>query len=602
MSDIAVGARSQLDRARFAVNADTFAIVGVSVLFGALALVTWGTWGDLDSDTGYDVVAATRLADGELIYRDFVYYYGPLAPAVMASLALAVGSSIWPAIILGLAVTAAIVAATYVLGRALAGTVGGVLAAAITAAVAFTPDNYSYVLPHTTNMTLGMLLVLGLLLSIWRYATTLQSRWLVGIGGALGLLTLAKPEPALAAGAATLLWLTLRARRGNASFSREGALVLLPAVFVATVVYGVLAALTGPRRLLLENLYPVDYLEAAGNVELRGRMPFTLASFVELAGHLLLYGAGVGAMLAMAYAIARPGRLRRVAIAVVVLAALAAVAASLANPEALRHGLQYVYAWIPAGAAALLAVLVVRRIRGEAWDARAQLELAGCAALAVLAATTYPGFFPHAPHEQMAAYYIPLAAVFLARLHLVELAPWRSATILGTVWIAFVASAGVGLALKDAREDSVEVHGAGGTLSESVHEARLYQAAVDWIERETRPGEPIFVAPMMTGLYALSQRASSVDEISMLPGALGSADAERRAIAALDESETRLVLTDDRTWPGYGHGAIGETFDRELMRWLRSNFQVAAGITIPRRETVNGVEPARTLQIWLRRS
>jgi hypothetical protein len=593
--------RLQRERALLGVSAEALAIAGITALFGVLGFVTWGTWGDLDSDTGYDVVAATRLADGELIYRDFVYYYGPLAPALLAVLGLVVGASIWPTVALGFIVAAAIVGATYLLARALAGVLGGVLAASITAAVAFIPDNYSYVLPHTTNMTLGMLLLLGVLVSVWRYAATSHSRWLVGVGIALGLLVLAKPEPAIAGLFAVALWLTLRSRGGGGQFRREAALVAVPAAIVGVVTYAILAAVVGPRRLLLDNLYPVDYLDAAGSVELRGRMPLTLGSLVDLGGNVVLYAFGVAAILGVAYALERTGRIRRAALAATGLGALVAVSASLVNPEALRHGLQYVYGWIPAGAVGVLALLIARRLRGAALNARAQLELAGCAALAVLAATTYPGFFPHAPHEQMAAYYVPLAAVLLARLHLVELAPSRSAALLGAGWLAFLAAAGVGLTVKDAREDSAVVRGAGGAISESTQEARLYASALDWIERETAPGEPIFVAPMMTGLYALSNRESPVEQISMLPGALGNVEDEREAIAALEASALRLVVTDDREWPGYGHGAVGTTFDRELMRWVRSEFRVAHQVAIPRRETVNGVEAPRTLLIWLRR-
>ena len=37
--------------------------------FAVLVAVTWGTWGDLAHDTGYDFVAAQRIADGQLPTR-----------------------------------------------------------------------------------------------------------------------------------------------------------------------------------------------------------------------------------------------------------------------------------------------------------------------------------------------------------------------------------------------------------------------------------------------------------------------------------------------------------------------------------------------------
>lgn len=586
---------------RIGLRADVLALGGVVALVGVLAVLTWGTWGDLDSDTGYDVVAGARVADGEVPYRDFTYYYGPLAPALSGLAALIGGPGFWPAVGLGLVVALAIIGATYALARIVAGPLGALLAASITAAVAFIPDNYSYVLPHTGDATLGVLLLLVLLLALWRYASSARSRWLVAVGGCLGLLTLTKPEPLAGALVAVAFWLLLR-RRAGASLGREAALVGAPALLIAGTVYGAFLAVVSPHRLLLENLYPVDVFAAAGNKLNHGRVPLTASSFAELSGKLLLYAAGVAALLVAARLLARPGAVRRVALGALCLGAALAVAASFLRPEAMRHGLQFAYGWIPAGAVLAVAVLVWRlHGRRQEWSPRVQLELAGATALAVLAATAYPGFFPHAPHEQIAAYFIPLAAVFLVRLHLGELGRRRAAYALGAAWIAFLAAAGMGLTIKDARADSATVRGPGGALAETPREASLYRTALRWIDRSARPGEPIFVAPMMTALYPLSGHRSPLEEITMLPGALPSVADERRAIAALETARVRLVVTDDRVWPAYDHLAFGESFDRVLAGWIASHFERVATVHTAGWTSFEGTQPPRTLFVWLRR-
>jgi hypothetical protein len=601
MTAAAVLFQERLERVRTAALSDTAAITVLALLTTVLAAITWGTWGDLDSDTGYEVVAAARMVDGELPYRDFVYYYGPLAPALAGLVSLVASTGLWSAVGLGFAITLAILAATYAVARIVVDPLGAALATTIAAAVAFIPDNYSYVLPHTHSATLGTLLLLALLLAIWRSASNATSAGLVAVGGCVGLLLLTKPEPAVAGVFAVSVWLAARSRSG-ASVRRPLALVAAPALAIPALVYGGLLTFVSPDRLVLDNLYPVDVLEAGGNVELRGRVPLTLSSFVELGGKLALYAAGAAMLLLAAYCMRRGGLARRVALGAAGLGGLGAVGAALANPEALRHGLEFVYGWIPAGAALALGVCLWRR-RGsrDAGSPAAQVELAGLAALTAVAATTYPGFFPHAPHEQMAAYYIPLAAIFLARLHLRELAPTRQAYVVGALWVGFVAVAGLGLTLKDARADSVVVHGAAGALAEQPREAALMQGALDWIERETKPGEQIFVAPMMTGLYALSGRTSPVAELSMLPDALPSAADEQRAIAALESAEVRLVITDDRTWPGYGHTQFGDSFDRGLARWLATSFERAGSLRAGAGTTFEGHQAPRTLTIWKRR-
>jgi hypothetical protein len=602
MTTAVIALRERVERARSLAFADVLAIGLLALLTTALAALTWGTWGDLDSDTGYEIAAAARIVDGEVPYSDFIYYYGPLAPALSSLVALIAGTGVGSAVGLGFAITLAILAATYGVSRIVLDPLGATLATAIAAAVAFIPDNFNYVLPHTHNATLGTLLLLGLLLAIWRYASSGTSRWLVVVGSCIGLLLLTKPEPAAAGLFAVALWLALRSRVG-ASLRREAALVAAPALVIPALVYGGLLTVVSPSRLVFDNLYPVDVLKDGGNFELRGRVPLTLSSFVELGAKLALYAAGVGMLLAAAYCVRRGGLVRRATLAVGGIAAAGAVGAAFVNPEALRHGLEFVYSWIPAGAALALGLYAWRRVRsGESWSPTEQVELAGLAALTVVAATIYAGFFPHAPHEQMAVYYLPLAAIFLTRLHLRELAPIRQAYALGALWVGFVAIAGIGLTLKDARADSVVVHGAAGSLAEEPREAALMQGALDWIDRETRPGEPIFVAPMMTGLYALSGHKSPVQELSILPGALPSIDDEQRAIDALESAGVRLVITDDRTWPGYGHTQFGGSFDRQLASWLSTNFQRAGSLRAAAATNFEGPQAPRTLTIWKRRN
>ena len=431
MTTAAVAIRARAERLRVAVSADALALGGLAVFsLGLLALV-WGTWGDLDSDTGYDLVAGIRMADGEVLYRDLTYFYGPLAPALAALAVLAGGSSLGSAVALGLVVAGAIVLGTYALARTLVEPLGAFLAAALTAAVALIPNNYSFVIPHTHAATLGTLGLLAMLLCAYRYAQSERASWLVLAGASIGLVALTKPEPLAAAAVAAGIWLVLRAFDG-ARFRREALLLLAPALAIPALVYGAFAAVAGARTLVLENLYPVDFLDAAGNAMLENRMPMTASSFAEVGGKLALYVAGCAALVLVGARIAKGGRLGRLLVAACVVGGLLFVAGSLVKPDGLRDGMYYLYGWIPAGAVIALALLVRRyRRRDGAWTPQQQVELATAAVLAVLAFTTYASFVVHGWRPQMAVYYLPFAAVLLARLHLVELARSRPGYVLG---------------------------------------------------------------------------------------------------------------------------------------------------------------------------
>jgi hypothetical protein len=588
-----VALRARTARLGLAVGVDTVALTGLALFTVVLALVTWGTWGDLDSDTGYDVVAGFRVAHGDLPYSDFTYYYGPLAPALTGLAALIGGSGFGPAIVLGFLITAAIIGVTYALARTLIGPLGSFLAAALVAEVAFIPNNYGFVLPHTFAATLGTLVLLVFLLCVRWYAGTERAWWLVAAGLCAGVLTLTKPEVTFAAFAVAAVWLFLRARAG-ARLRRELALFAGPALAVPVVVYGAFLTQVSLHTLVFENLYPSSVLKAGGNDLVKARMPLTVDSFVTLGGRLLLYVLGVAALLYLARVLSRAGRLRKPLVVALAGAAVLVLAAAVLRPDSLREGFYYFYGWIPAGAAIALAVLVWRRRRASgSWDAEAQTRLAVVVALAAVALTTYGAFVTHGWKPQMAVYYIPLAAIFLAGLHLGELARTRAAYVLGALWLAFLVATGTGLTLKDARAESVTVRGPGGALAETPAEAGLYTSALRWIEASTRPGDPILVAPILTGLYPLSDREDVLREVSLIPSALPTAADERAAIARLEDAGVKLAITDRRTWKGYGQTSFGESFDRILAAWIHRNFNHAATLR------TDGPKP-RILDVWTR--
>jgi hypothetical protein len=580
---------------RIAVSADAIALAGLAVLSATLVGGTWATWGDLGKDTGYDLLAGARTSTGELPYADYTYYYGPLAPSLLGLVFWLGGAGIGSAVALGLAIAAAIVLMTYLLARALTSPVGALLAAGITAPLAFGPTNFSFVLPHTFSASLAVLALLAFLLGIARFAVEERDRWLLAAGAAGGLVALTRPEFELAVVAAGAVWLALRLVERRLS-ARQLLLAVIPAALIPVLVYGLLATQVSLDALLFENLYPVDEMSAAGNTLVSLQAPLTAASFVELGARALLYAAGCAALLFAARLLARSDRFAWIGWAGLALALAVATAASIARPEALRHGLQYAYGWIPAGAALGVAILLWRYVRRSGkWSPRAQIELVVGVALAVLALKTYDAFFMHATKAQKAVYVLPLAAIFLTHLHLNELARRRTAALLGAGWLAFLTAAGVGLTLKDASAEAKLVRGPTGALAARPGEAAVFNSIVDRITVETRAGDSVLLAPQLTAFYVLTDRENPLPQLSLLPGALPDRGDERRAIANLERAGTRLLVIDRRSFPEYGHTSFGGSFDRLLAGWIERKFV--------RKTTIGDSPPgSRSVDIWVRRS
>ena len=241
--------------------------------------------------------------------------------------------------------------------------------------------------------------------------------------------------------------------------------------------------------------------------------------------------------------------------------------------RALRHGLKFAYGWIPAGAAVAAVVLLRRVWRTRDGDRSAHLELGLTVVLAVVAAATYAAFYISSFFAQMAVYALPLAAIFLAVLHLQRLAPSRGTALLGMAWLTFLAASGIGLTLKDARLESATVHGPGGAIAAKPEQAVVYRQALDWIERTTPSHAQILLAPQLTWLYAVSERRNPRNS----PCCRGACRAGLRAGGNPPPRAGKSPVNRiERATAGYGHAYFGGSFDRELAAWIRSSYRHAA--------------------------
>ena len=172
------------------------------------------------------------------------------------------------------------------------------------------------------------------------------------LAAAIGLAALTKPEPA----AAALLRGRGLARRcapqRRSSPRRESRFSPRRRSLIPGVVYGVLADVRlGRTQPPVREPLPASTSSRPGQRQLlRVRMPLTLESFVELGGESLLYGVGAALMLVAAHcAAARRTRTRRAALGAARDRRLGGDRRGACEPEALRHGLEFIYGWIPAG-------------------------------------------------------------------------------------------------------------------------------------------------------------------------------------------------------------------------------------------------------------
>jgi hypothetical protein len=584
---------------RLAAVSDVAVFAGLAIWIAALAALTWGTWGDLTMDTGYDLLAGSRVAHGELPYIDYQYYYGPVGALLLGGVFALAGTTVGSAIAVGFVLAVAIVVLTYGLGKRLDSPAGGALAAALTATTALSSANNSFVVPHTIAAPLAVAASLAAATGIAAFASGGARRWLVFAGAMAGVAALAHVQFAGAAAVAMTAWAAVhvaRARHDRRKALGDAAALAAAAIALPLLVYAAFAARVGPGELLWENLWPRDMLREAGSVVLRGMAPLTAGSFAEVAARLVVYAAGTAGLLVAAVAIGRGGRTRRLALLALAGAALGFLAVLAARPDTVRFYLKFGYGWIPAGAGIALLGLLWHARRSRTWTPDRQVALFVVAWLAVVALSAYAGFRPHpnAKAPSSAAYAMPFVALFLVWLHAALLPRGsRHARAVGLGWVVALVLANAVLVVVDARDDTVTVRGPGGALAAAPEDGPALQAVVDEIGRSTRPGEPVLIAPQLTALYTIADRRDPLRQLSLLPGALPDAEAEGRAIARMDD--VRLAVLDTTPLDLYQHGRFGSTFGQGVVAWIQRDFTLV--------RTVRGRgSDARAIELWMRRS
>jgi hypothetical protein len=596
MSAGPVAVPSARRRVRVAALSDAIALGGLALLCLAFVVITWRTWGSVPEDAGYDLSAAARTAHGSLPYVDYIYSYGPAAPLLLGGLFAALGVSLGVAEALGILLAAGLVAGTYGVARQRMTVLPSLLAAAVVAPVAFSSGGgspiFNDVLPHTFSAPIASLLTLGVLAALTAFVTRGRAFLLPLAGVGLGLTAVTRPEAMLAPAGAILLWFALRAfsERAGRSSLRDGLRVAVPALVMIAIGYVPFLIAVGPHALLFDDLYPLDLLRAGGNTVISGVAPFTLRSGLVLAGFGALYAVIAFACVAVGRARGRAGIawLLAAGVGLLGLAALAARGGGGAN-GALHHLTDLAYRPIPliAAAALLLAARPALRRNGP-WSAAGQADLLLAAFLFAASIRTYALFAPGSD----AIYAFPLAAIVLVRLH-VTLPRSARTRLAGAAWIALAACAVAALGARDAHRASYTVQTPHGAFRTTAAQGQPFSAALRIIERDTRPGDAVLVAPQLQALEVLSGRRSVLPQLSLLPGALPDAAAERAAIARLEAADVRVVVLDRRALKEYGNGAFGSTFDRVLHAWVTTRFQRVA--------TVGGSgERPLELDIWER--
>jgi hypothetical protein len=562
--------------AAFARSADGVAVAGLTLLFVVLAAISWRKWGTPEIDAGSELTTAAQAVRGHLPYEEVRYFYGPLGVYTLAGAFKLFGATLSTAYAFGLATTVAIVASFYALARQFLRPLTAGLSASVLLAIGFSGTQFNFILPHTNSATLGLLLVLLELLALVRGRPLLA-------GLAIGAATLTRVEFAAAAGLAALCWLIgVWRNEGFPAVRRLLLPIAAPAIAIPLVVLGTLAAQVGANKFFWENLWPVEFLRAAGFNAYREWTPFDLASVASSLARGFIYFSLLAGLIAAAvkFSAARGiDRLRALwplaaaGLAVAVVLGLWHVSGIFAGAESsvqeetrqLLVGMT-VLPILSLIAAALVAYRFLRRESAPltgSWP----LDLALAATALLLTSRAYDEF----TMSSAAPYYAAPAVLLLGLLHQRIAERWPSAR---TASMGALAAVAAGIALYSAfalyPDKSTTVHTAVGNYVGANDSAAVEQGAIDFVRSHSSPSEPILALPADAGVYFLSNRQPALYENMFLPGLIVTAAEQRDAIAQLQREHVRYALISSRDTSAFETGRFGVGYDQLLGKYLRS--------------------------------
>jgi hypothetical protein len=543
----------------------------VLAAIAALA-VSWQSWIDPFVDSGREMDVPWRLLQGERLYADITYYYGPVGPWVNA-LALRLFGNDWLSLEL---VCAALSALIFVLLFRLTRRAGGLLSAAtattLAAAVCMAaPRGGAFVFPYSSS---SLFALAGALLALDAAAAPGSRRRLLG---ALGIaVALASRLEVGAAVAVALVLAGIRSRHREET--RADLQVVALGALIAGGVYGVaLAGIPASSRLADGPFAPflgmpkewgflyrmISGVEQPGNASSRMEVALLLDS-------LLLAAAGWWALPRVDRP-ARPPRRHRFAIAGLLL-----LAAYLLSPWCVTaKNLPPLLAILPP--VALVAALTLLRQPLEA-RGRSRFLLfffsAAVAARVFFGIEVGPRMGPNAalPMPGLLATAAVLAFDLLApRLPAPDVFRRRLAAVLAVAGILFLYR----IERLDHQPRTAELRTAAGDLRLPAVKAAAIAHTLAYLEGKARAGDTLTAFPESGFFNFVTGLRSPLRQDLIVPGVL-SGPREAAAVRRINAFGPRYILLCNRTTAEFGPAAFGRDYAVELWSDVGRHYVLAA--------------------------
>lgn len=557
-------------RAKVLPAAGVVAVLAAAALSAAAG---WRTWILPFVDSSRELHVPARIAAGERLYRDVVYYYGPAGPWINAA-AIRIFGRRFAALEIAAGVAAILLFAALARLTRRAGSGFAACAALVWAAAVCVgaPNGGSFLFPYSFGALWALAGALTALAACAAPPPARAARWLAGAG--IGLALLAKPE----IGAAAALVMVAGAwRRDDPDATRCSALAALGiAAAVAIAGWGIAAA-----GLSRSAFFPEGPLALFSPPEEWRSVYRMMSGLADAAGSASAIGTALFLDLVLASAawgFGSRAASRRPAAAALLGAALAAVCLLLLSAKAggaIEDRLPPLLAPAPL-VCGLAAVLLLRRRLATRDHARFLLfAFAAAAASRVVFGLSYARI--STPYSVLAFPALAASAAVLA----IDVLPRRLAFPEGArrfLFAIFIAAAGAAL-LRAARFHPAgafpKIETAAGTVRLPASQAGPVAGTLAFLRSRARLGDGLAGFPEGGFFNFVTGLPNPLREEQILPGHL---DARREAeVAAQVEREgPRFLLLANQPTAAFGRTAFGVDYASRIMQTVLRRYRLAA--------------------------
>jgi hypothetical protein len=558
------------------------ALLILLILFGILTAVSWKMWANPVIDSGREMSVPLRLLQGEKLYSQVYYMYGPAAPVFNALLYRVFGIHLNTLYAAGMAGSLLLVILIFHLARNLMSTFDSLLAAAAVLLLCVFKQEGNTIVPYSYAALYGTIVgTLALAFQV-KHLRSNGSGSLLIAGLLAGLAFCCKMEFGFAAIASQLALILT----GQSQIRAKSAWIALPSILVFPLLFYIPIFSAMPAASILRDTYilpgslPPALIYYNKFKILGWSDPFRTLRELLSALALLLGLAGLSMLAGLSLA-RRSGEIIRDRMLSRRLWLLTGTGFGILLVHVLVFGTRWdlnPFRALPVFFIAMLWYCLKKKggLRGSEKSTRLLLLflIYGLVVLLRVIIRVPAG-------GAYGSVLIPVPFVLFLYMTTVdspifalpaEAGRVRLRTVRIMLAIGLLAAACV-VAFRYAHNSYDWLRTPRGSLRQSPPITRAMSQAISFLGKNTRPGDYVLALPEGSSLNFLADRPIPLRYDILTPGFL-SEQQERISICALQDRNVDVILLLNRPTPEFGAKIIGRDYYRILMGWIEENYSL----------------------------